>query len=80
MLILTIVNIDRGGGWFTGVDVAFFIALGITVIARCIDFRLGQSRTASGTPATAADLRRYVPLALLAGFLLWGIANLVGNH
>ena len=80
MLILTIVNIDRGGGWFTGVDIAFFIALAITIAARWIDFGRGQSRTATGTLATIADLRRYVPLAIAAGILVWGIANFIGNR
>jgi len=32
-----------------------------------------------GDPATPADFRRYV-LTIVVGPLLWGIANVIGNH
>ena len=78
--ILTALNAERGGGWMTAVDVAFFVVLGLTILARCLDFRAGNPQTAMGTPATSAHLRRYVSLAVLVGLAVWGIANLIGNH
>jgi hypothetical protein len=79
MLILAVTSMERGGGWLTGLDIAFFVALAVTILARCIDFRLGRPQTASGTPATAAHLRRYIPSVFVVGVLVWTIANAIGN-
>ncbi len=79
MLILAAVNLDRGGGWLTGVDIAFLVTLAITILARCIDFRLGRPETAAGTPATPADLRRYIPLVIAIAGMVWAITNVIGN-
>jgi hypothetical protein len=80
MLILAATKMERGGGWLTGLDIAFFIMLALTILARCIDFRLGRPQTASGTPATAAHLRRYIPLMLVIGVLVWTMTNVIGNR
>jgi hypothetical protein len=79
MLICTIVIIETGNGWFTGADFAFLIALAVTVLARCLDFRAGNPRTAMGEPAQPNHLRRYVPAALVLGLAVWSVANLIGN-
>lgn len=80
MLILAAVNIERGGGWLTTVDVAYFVVLAVTILARVVDFKTGNPQTATGAPATSAHLRRYVPGILLVAVAVWGVANLIGNR
>jgi hypothetical protein len=79
MLILAMINMDRGGGWLTTVDVSYFIALGTTIAARILDFRSGRAKTAAGVPATQAHLQRYVPGVLLVALAVWAITNAIGN-
>jgi len=80
MLILAAANIERGGGWLTTIDVAFFIVLAVTILARVIDFKTGNPQTATGAPATSGHLRRYVPGILLVAGAVWSVANLIGNR
>jgi phosphatidylserine synthase len=80
MLILAMVNMERGGGWLTTIDVAYFVVLGITILARVIDFKTGNPQTATGMPATSVHLRRYVPGILLVATAVWGVTNFIGNR
>ena len=52
--------IKTGNGWLTRFDFAFLAILGGVILARWLEFRGGNPRTAEGEPATAAHLRRYV--------------------
>jgi len=80
MLILAIVNLEHGGGWMSTSDVIYFVVLGVTILARYLDFQSGNAQTATGAPATSAHLRWYVPGISLVALAVWGIANLIGNR
>ena len=50
------------------------------LLGRWLEFRGGNPQTTTGEPATPADLRRYVLTLIVAGPILWALANLIGNH
>jgi hypothetical protein len=72
--------ISTGNGWFTPADIAYFVVLAVTLFARWFEFLKGQPQTATGDPATAADLHRYTLAMLALGLGVWVVANLIGNY
>lgn len=70
----------NGNGWLTFADVAFLTLLGGVALARYVEFRAGQAQTATGEPATAAHVQRYILITLAVGAGVWVFANLLGNH
>jgi hypothetical protein len=72
--------IEHGSGWFTVFDGIFIVTLIIMVAARGFEFFKGKPRTAEGTPATPAHLRRYVVGVVGIGLPLWIAANVMGNY
>jgi len=69
-----------GTGWHTVADLLYFVILGGMILGRWLEFRGGHPETSAGDPATPADLRRYILLALTIGPALWLAANVIGNH
>jgi hypothetical protein len=67
-------------GWFSPLDLAYFVALGGMLLGRWVEFRYGRPLTAAGEPATAAHLRRYALALGALGLGAWVAANLVGNR
>ena len=80
LLVLGFSIANRGGGWLTGMDLAFFAALALMGLARVVEFRGPNPQTATGDPATPADLQRFLTMIALLGLGAWVVANLVGNH
>src|SRR5262245_51846944 len=80
LALMTFLIIAKGGGWFTGADAAYFVVLGAMLLGRWLDFHGGDPRKATGEPASAADLRRYLLVTAPIGLIIWAIANLLGNH
>ena len=78
LLALTVIIAERRGGWFGPASLGFLIVLGVTVLARWLDFRSGHGKTAEGKPATIAHFRRYVLTMLSVGVIVWFVANLIG--
>jgi hypothetical protein len=70
---------ERGGGWLTGLDIAYLVTLAAMLAARWLEFRGGQAQTAEGEPLTAAGLRRYLVTAASVGLAVWAGANVIGN-
>lgn len=71
---------QAGSGWLTGLDLGLFAVVILTLGARWIDQRSGQSTTVYGEPASWADYRRFaMTLPLVAG-VAWVMANVIGNH
>jgi hypothetical protein len=62
------------------IDLLFFLFLAGTVLARYLEFRAGDPRTATGQPATWGDFRRYAAVLIVGGFAVWTVANVLGNH
>src|SRR5687768_6160672 len=58
-------------GWLTPADFGFLGVLALLVIVRCLEFRSAHPQKATGEPATARDLRRYVVGAVVVGLLAW---------
>jgi len=80
LLPITLSILLRSRGWFTIVDFAYFVVLGLALLGRWLEFRGGNPRTAYDEPATPAHLRRYLVVAPLGGLALWVLANILGNH
>ena len=70
----------NGGGWLTGADVGYFLALGLMLLGRWLEFRGGRPETMTGEPATPGNLRRYLLAAGAGGLAAWVFGNLLGNH
>ncbi len=80
LMVLALNIAQRGTGWLTPIDLGYFLILGGMLLGRWLEFRSGSAMTATGEPATASDLRRYMVTAAIAGLALWAAANLLGNH
>jgi hypothetical protein len=78
LLAFTIISVGRG--WFTPADFGFLAVLCVLPLARWIEFRGGDPRTATGEPASPRDLRRYALGAIVLGFGVWVVANLFGIY
>lgn len=72
--------VSAGAGWLTGFDLAFAIVAALMLFGRWVDQRAGSATTATGEPATAADFRRYLAIAVPLIAAVWLAANFVGNH
>jgi hypothetical protein len=57
---------ERGGGWLTGLDIAYLVTLAAMLAARWLEF-------------PAAGLRRYLVTAASVGLAVWAGANVIGN-
>lgn len=80
-LVLTIFFIATSStGWTTTADFLYFVILGGMILGKWLEFRGGSPETSTGEPATAADLRRYILIVLIAGPVVWVIANILGNY
>ncbi|MCI0681008.1 MAG: hypothetical protein L0Y71_02800 [Gemmataceae bacterium] len=80
LLVLALVVIKTGNGWFTVADMAFLAVLAVTILARWWEFRGGAAKTSTGEAATPAHLRRFVVGALVVGLAGWAVANYLANH
>lgn len=80
LALLVVAIIETGEGWLTLADILFFVALGATLLGRWLEFTGGRPETATGEPATAADLNRFLVVATFAGLLTWLVANLFANN
>jgi hypothetical protein len=80
-LFLTLLCIVRSGtGWTTGLDIEFFVFVGLSVWCRWYDQRSGQATNYDGEASTWADCRRYMCWMPVAAGVAWIVANVVGNH
>ena len=71
---------ERRDGWFALLDLIYFLILGGMLLGRWLEYRYSEPLTATGEPATVADLRRYALALGLLGLGAWVAANLVGNQ
>ncbi|MGP0062783.1 MAG: hypothetical protein ACLQGP_04155 [Isosphaeraceae bacterium] len=70
---------ERHDGWFSPVDLTYFLVLGGMALGRWTEFQSGQPLTATGEPATPAHLRRYLLGLSTLGLGIWIAANVLGN-
>ena len=80
LAIVAISITERRDGWFSPLDLVFFVVLGGMLLGRWLEFRYSQPLTATGEPATVAHLRRYALVLGILGLVAWLAANLVGNQ
>jgi hypothetical protein len=80
LAIFAISITKRRDGWFSPLDLIYFVVLGGMLVGRWTEFRYAQPMTATGEPATAAHLRRYTLVISTLGLGIWFAANLVGNQ
>jgi hypothetical protein len=79
LVLLTFGIVRDWSGWVTGLDVAFFVIVGVMLLGRWLEFRGGRPETVTGEPATPAHLQRYLLLVPLIGLAVWVTANLLGR-
>jgi len=70
---------SKGGDWLTPIDFAFFGVLASMLMARLMEFRSGEGRTAEGQPLTASGLRRYFMVTAVVAIAIWLGAHLIGG-
>lgn len=80
LLVFALNIAQRNSGWFTSLDLGYFLILGGMLLGRWLEFRTGNALTGMGEPVTPADFRRYLVATPLVGLALWVLANLIGNH
>ena len=80
LVMTTYFIVTSGTGWTTTADFLFFIILGGMILGKWLEFRGGSPETSTGEPATAADLRRYILMVVIAGPAVWIVANILGNY
>jgi hypothetical protein len=71
---------ERRDGWFSPLDLVYFLVLGGMVLGRRTEFLYSEPLSATGEPTTVAHLRRYTVMLSTLGFGIWVAANLVGNQ
>src|SRR5262249_38959877 len=71
---------ERHDGWFSPLDLIYFLVLGGMLLGRWTEFQYSRPLTATGEHATAAHLHRYVLGLSALGLGIWVAANLVGNQ
>jgi hypothetical protein len=72
--------VSQGTGWFTGLDAAFGVVLGLMLLGRWVEYRSGSATTVTGEPATPEQFRRYMTFLPPLAVAVWIVANAVGNH
>jgi hypothetical protein len=72
--------VSRGTGWFTGLDAAFGVVVGLMLLGRWVEHRSGTGTTLTGEPATPEQFKRYMTLLPPLAVAVWIIANVLGNH
>ena len=80
LVMATYFIVSSGNGWTTAADLLFFVILGGMIFGRWLEFRGGSPETQTGESATAADLRRYILTVVIAGPVVWIVANILGNY
>jgi hypothetical protein len=81
LMVVALMNIVIGGnGWFTLADITFLLLGGGVVFARWLEFQGGNPQTATGEPATPAQLHRFMLIVTIVGLSAWIVANFVVNH
>ena len=81
LLFVLAASIARsGGGWWTTLDMIYLAMLPALIVARLIEFQVGQPQTTNEEPATLADLQRYALGVVVVAMAVWVLANLLGNH
>jgi hypothetical protein len=80
LALLTIGIVKRGAGWMTPFDIGFLVVLLMIIVARRVEFREGDPRTAFGEPATAVHLRNFAWGTFFVGIAVFAVANVLGNH
>lgn len=80
LAVITWGIVSRGNGWFTGLDAAFGIVVGLMLLGRWVEQRSGTATTLTGEPAAPEQFRRFMTLLPPLAAAVWIIANLAGNH
>jgi hypothetical protein len=68
----------KSGAWDWGVaDIVFWVTVMAIAVARYLDIQVWKGLTAMGTPATKADLKKYLILLGTCSTVVWGLAHLL---
>jgi hypothetical protein len=80
LVLATYFIVTSGTGWTTTADLLYFVMLGGMILGKWLEFRGGSPETSTGEHATVADLRRYILTVVIAGPVVWAVANILGNY
>ena len=79
--VTSVMIVVNGTGWLTGLDVAFLFAVLVTLGARWASYLSGDLSDDSCQPTTTPlSMRRYTVRLVVVAFLMWAVANALGNH
>ena len=56
-------------------DIVFWVTVAAMAIVRYLDIQIWKGMTAMGTPATKADLKKYLILLGIFSTVVWGLAH-----
>lgn len=76
-IILIAIAQDLGEGWFSWLDVVFWLIVAGAIAARFADIRFFQGRTADNQPADMGHFRRYALSLLAIAAAAWVGAHLL---
>ena len=66
----------KSGAWGVA-DIVFWVTVVAMAIVRYLDIQAWKGLTAMGTPATKADLRKYLVMLGICSTVVWGLAHLL---
>ncbi len=76
-IVLIAIAQDLGDGWFSSLDVLFWLVVAATIAARYADIAFFQGRTADNQPANLGHWRRYTVTLLAIAAAAWVGAHLL---
>ncbi|MBN1854784.1 MAG: hypothetical protein JW829_18775 [Pirellulales bacterium] len=65
-------------GWFSSLDVVYWLTTVLILVARYADIRFFQGTTAEGKPATLRDWQRHAFILVLVTGVVWLAVHLLG--
>jgi hypothetical protein len=80
LLGLTYGMVTRRNGWFTPLDAAYFVVVGLMVLGRWKEQHSGVATTAEGKPATWDHYHRYIRLLLPVAAIVWVLVKITANY
>jgi hypothetical protein len=65
------------GGFLSAADIVYWVLVPAMIVARFVDIRRFDGRTAAGAPASDVHWRRYLVFVIVGSSALWAIAHVV---
>jgi hypothetical protein len=78
ILLISTIFIIQGENWkFHTVDVVFWVAVAVLLLARYLDIKFYKGLTTTDQPASMVDWRKYAALLLIISTAVWVLAHVI---